>query len=155
MSETAPANRPRGAQTGKTSEDSMLYAILAYHDEAEVMSWTPEADAAVMAGLQRVHAGLNKEGRLGPAARLGGTKRARTLRGRGDGAVIDGPFAETKEQLLGFYLVDFEHEDGAIAAARALRRANPGAVYEIRPVQTFLPGMPLGKAEAAADLVRL
>jgi hypothetical protein len=143
-----------GSVNPEISEDSMLYAILAYHDEAEVVSWTPEADAAVMAGLQKVHASLNQDGRLGPAARLGGTKRARTLRGRGDSIVSDGPFAETKEQLLGFYLVDFEHEDGAISAARALRRVNPSAVYEIRPVQTFLPGMPLARTEAAADLVR-
>ncbi len=132
----------------------MLYAILAYHDEAEVMSWTAEADAAVMAGLQTVHASLNHGHHLGPAARLGGTKRARTLRGPGKGHVTDGPFAETKEQLLGFYIVDFDDEEGAIAAARELRKVNPGAIYEIRPVQTYLPGAAFGTMEAASDLVR-
>ena len=54
----------------------MLYAILAYHVEAEVMSWTSEADAAVMTNLQGVHERL--KGRLGPAARLGATGKART-----------------------------------------------------------------------------
>ncbi len=132
----------------------MLYAILAYHDEAEVMSWTAEADAAVVAGLQKVHASLQDGNHLGPAARLGGTMRARTLRGSGDGVVTDGPFAESKEQLLGFYVVDFDDAEAAVAAARALRSANPGAIYEIRPIQLFLPGMPLGRTEAAADLVR-
>jgi hypothetical protein len=127
----------------------MLYAILAYHVEADVMSWTPEQDAAVMANLQRVHGRLNEKGRLGPAARLGGTKKARTLRGPGAGMAIDGPFAETKEQLLGFYVVDFASEEAAIEAARDLRRANPGAVYEIRPVSLYLPGVPFPVTEAA------
>jgi hypothetical protein len=57
--------------------------------------------------------------------------------------VLDGPFAETKEQLLGFYVVDCETRDAAIEAARDLRRANPTAVYEIRPVLLYLPGTPL------------
>jgi hypothetical protein len=118
----------------------MLYAILAYHVEADVLSWTREEDAAVMVDLHRVHDRLNREGRLGPAARLGATSKARTLRGPGTGLVIDGPFAETKEQLLGFYVVDYTNEEAAIEAARELRRVNPSAVYEIRPLWLYLPG---------------
>jgi hypothetical protein len=129
----------------------MLYAILAYHVEAHVRSWTPEEDAAVMADLHRVHDRLNEKGRLGPAARLGATKRARTLRGPGAGLVVDGPFAETKEQLLGFYVVDCVSEDAAVEAARDLRRANPSAVYEIRPVLLYLPGVAFPVTEAGAD----
>jgi len=128
----------------------MLYAILAYHVEAHVMSWTPEEDAALMADLHRVHDQLDQKGRLGPAARLGATKRARTLRGPGQGQVIDGPFAETKEQLLGFYVVDCAGEDAAIESARDLRRANPSAVYEIRPISLYLPGVPFPVTEATA-----
>jgi len=128
----------------------MLYAILAYHVEAHVMSWTPEEDAALMADLQRAHDRVNEKARLGPAVRLGTTKRARTLRGPGPGLVIDGPFAETKEQLLGFYVVDCASEDAAIEAARDLRRANPSAVYEIRPVSLYLPGVPFPMTEAKA-----
>jgi hypothetical protein len=89
----------------------MLYAILAYHVEAEVMSWTPEEDAALMADLLRVHHRLIDEGLLGPAARLGPTNKGRTLRGPGSGLVVDGPFAETKEQLLGFYTIDCATEE--------------------------------------------
>ncbi len=132
----------------------MLYAILAYHDEAEVMSWTSEADAKVMADLLKVRSRLYQGDHLGPTARLGATGRARTLRGQGEGVVTDGPFAETKEQLLGFYIVDFDDEEGAIGAARELLKANPGAVYEIRPVQLYLPGTPFGRTEAVTDLVR-
>ena len=129
----------------------MLYAILAYHVEAEVMSWTPEADAALMNDLQGAHDRLNQQGRLGPAARLGATRKARTLRGPGAGLVIDGPFAETKEQLLGFYVVDCADEEAAIQAARELRRVNPSAVYEIRPLMLYLPGAPFPVTEATAE----
>ena len=129
----------------------MLYAILAYHVEKDVMSWTPQQDAAVMTDLHRVHDRLNQNGQLGPAARLGATARARTLRGPGSGTVLDGPFAETKEQLLGFYVVDCADEAAAIDAARELRRANPSAVYEIRPVKLYLPGATFPVTEAASE----
>ena len=121
----------------------MLYAILAYHVEAEVMSWTPAQDAALMVDLMAVHDRLTDEKMLGPAARLGATAGARTLRGPGDGMVIDGPFAETKEQLLGLYVVDCASAYAALGVARDLRRANPTAVYEIRPIALYLPGAPL------------
>ena len=129
----------------------MLYAILAYHVEAHVMSWTPQEDAALMADLHRVHDRLTQEDRLGPAVRLGATNKARTLRGPGAGLVVDGPFAETKEQLLGFYIVDCASEDAAIEAARDLRRVNPSAVYEIRPVSLYLPGVPFPVTEAGDE----
>ncbi|MGK6312717.1 YciI family protein [Neorhizobium sp. DT-125] len=125
----------------------MYYAILAYHAEGVVESWTTEEDAALMAELLQVNDRLVKEKHLGPAARLGPTQRAVTLRGKGEGMITDGPFAETKEQLLGFYVVDFPTLDDAVAAARELRRANPTAVYEIRPISLYLPGAPLASGE--------
>jgi hypothetical protein len=128
----------------------MLYAILAYHVEAEVLSWTPEADAALMTELHQVHDQLKQAGKLGPAARLEATEKARTLRGPGRGVVIDGPFAETKEQLLGFYILNCESEAEAIEAARDLRRVNTSAVYEIRPISLCLPGVALPTAETSA-----
>ena len=118
----------------------MLYAILAYHVEAEVTSWTSEEDATLMTNLLAVHDRLNEKKLLGPAARLGATADARTLRGAGNGMVLDGPFAETKEQLLGLYVVNCADEAEAIGVARDLRRVNPTAVYEIRPIRLYLPG---------------
>ena len=131
---------PEGSYCRNEERVPMLYAILAYHVEAEVMSWTAEKDAAVMVDLHKVHDRLNQDGRLGPAARLGATKKARTLRGPGAGLVIDGPFAETKEQLLGFYVVDCASLDEVVEFAQGLARANPGGAYEIRPVRLYLPG---------------
>jgi len=124
----------------------MLYAILAYHAEGVVESWTEEEDAALMEDLLEINDRLVSEKHLGPAARLGPTDSAVTLRGKGLGLVTDGPFAETKEQLLGFYVVDYPSMDGAVAAARELRSANPTAVYEIRPIMLYVPG-----AAIAAD----
>lgn len=118
----------------------MLYAILAYHEEAVVASWAPAEDEALMEGLLEVHEKLDRS--LGPAARLGPTRRASTLRGPGHGVVTDGPFAETKENLLGFYVVDCASHEEAIAAARELHRVNQTAVYEIRPILFYLPGAP-------------
>ncbi len=125
----------------------MLYALLCYNDEKVVYSWTQAQDDAVMARLDVVHQKIAKAGKLGPAARLMPTTAATTVRKDQEPAlVIDGPFAETKEQLLGFYLVDCASLDEAIGIARDLARANPGGAYEIRPVRLFLPGSQVGAA---------
>jgi hypothetical protein len=53
--------------------------------------------------------------------------------------VIDGPFAETKEQLLGFYVIDVENLDAALEVTKELAAANPTSVYEIRPIALYVP----------------
>jgi hypothetical protein len=84
---------------------------------------------------------MAKAGRLGPVARLMPTTAATTLRKDRDPAVvIDGPFAETKEQLLGFYVVDCADLEEALDFAKELGKANPGGAYEIRPLLQFRPG---------------
>ena len=118
----------------------MLYAILCYHDEDTVGSWTKEQDAEVMQKLAVVQDKLTKQGRLGPVARLLPTTAATTLRKDDPPLVLDGPYAETKEQLLGFYVVDCKNLDEALDVARDLGEANPGGAYEIRPVGMFTPG---------------
>jgi hypothetical protein len=120
----------------------MLYAILCYNQEDVVGAWTNEEDDAVMAKLAVVQEKLAKQGKLGPVARLLPTTSATTVRkGREEPLIIDGPFAETKEQLLGFYLVDCANLDEAVETARELARANPGTgSYELRPVGFYNPG---------------
>jgi hypothetical protein len=119
----------------------MLYAILCYHDEDVVCAWSKEQDAAVMEKLSVVQEKLTQQGRLGPVARLLPTTAATTLRKTQEPPlVIDGPFAETKEQLLGFYVVDCENLEAALDVARDLGAVNPGGSYEVRPVGVFRPG---------------
>jgi len=121
----------------------MLYAILCYHNESTVCAWTPEEDAAVMSRLAVVQEKLAKAGRLGPVARLMPTSSAVTLKkDRDPPVVMDGPFAETKEQLLGFYLIECETREEALDVARELGQANPGGSYEIRPVRLFRSNTP-------------
>ncbi|HEX4764806.1 MAG TPA: YciI family protein [Lichenihabitans sp.] len=117
----------------------MHYAILCYNDEDVVWSWTKEQDEAVMVRLGVVHDRLTRDGKLGPALRLLPTTAATTLRKSDPPLVIDGPFAETKEQLLGFYVIDVADLEAALAVARELAEANPGGAYEIRPIALYVP----------------
>lgn len=117
----------------------MLYAILCYNDEKAVSTWTAEEDAACMERLGEVQAGMSAKGKLGPVVRLWNTDEAKTLRkSNGEHVVFDGPFAETKEQFLGFYVADCDTVEEAVAFAKDLAIANPGVgSYEIRPMRYF------------------
>jgi hypothetical protein len=119
----------------------MLYAVLCYNSEETVFFWSRQEEEAVMSQLIAVQEKMARAGKLGPVARLMPTTAATTLRkDREPPLVIDGPFAETKEQLLGFYVVDCERLDEALDFARDLAKANPGGAYEIRPLLAFKPG---------------
>jgi len=119
----------------------MLYAVLCYAQEDAVSCWSKEQDEAVMQKLAVVQEKYAKAGRLGPVARLLPTTAATTLRQvKGETLVLDGPFAETKEQFLGFYTIDCANLEEAVAFARELSAANPaGGAYEIRPVGVLNP----------------
>ncbi len=74
-------------------------------------------------------------------ARLLPTTTATTLRKHSEPPVVlDGPFAETKEQLLGFYVVDCADLEEVVQIAKELGQANPGGSYEIRPIAILFPG---------------
>jgi hypothetical protein len=119
----------------------MLYAILCYDSEYVVESWTPDQDAAAIAKLEVVAEKLAGEGRLGPVARLMPTTTATTLRKGKESIVLDGPFAETKEQLLGFFIVECVSLEQAIDTAKELGRASStSGSYEIRPLRALLRG---------------
>jgi hypothetical protein len=118
----------------------MLYALLCYNDEDIVWSWSKQEEDAVMARLAAVQDRLIKAGKMGPSLRLLPTTTATTLRKNQEPPlVIDGPFAETKEQLLGFYVIDVVDLDAALDVARELADANPGGAYEIRPIALYNP----------------
>ena len=120
----------------------MQYAILCYHDETAVGALTKEEDDALMAELEVVRRQLADK--FGPVARLMPTTAATTVRAGAEPLVIDGPFAETKEQLLGFYVIDCASLEEAIEAARLLLEPRMAAglmsTLEIRPISVFFPG---------------
>ena len=120
----------------------MLYAILCYNDENAVATWTKEEDDACMLRLAQVEDTMAQKGKLGPVVRLLPTTSATTLRkSGGDAMILDGPFAETKEQFLGFFVADCETLEEAHDFARDLAVANPGTgAYEIRPLAIYKPG---------------
>lgn len=104
----------------------MRYALLCYHDEAVVWSWSKEEDEAVMGRLHVIHERLEKQGKLGPAPACCPTTAATTLRKSDPPLVIDGPYAETRN-MLGFYTLDVENLDEALAICREFAQANPGS----------------------------
>jgi hypothetical protein len=128
----------------------MLYSILIYAPEDIVNAMTPAEEEAHVAKHLQIHEQLTAQGRLGPCVRLMPTTTAKQLRTAGSPVVVDGPFAETKEQLLGFYVVDCATEEDALAVARTLPTV--GTVFEIRPVHLFFPGVGLPKT--AVERVR-
>src|SRR6185437_9235711 len=109
----------------------MQYAMLIYEDEA---IYGPDKSGPAMQAIVAKHMAFNQE--LG-AARVGGaglkaTSAATTVRtSKGSKTVHDGPFAEAKEQLGGFYLVEPPDLDAAIAIAKKIPVLQDGAI-EIR-----------------------
>src|SRR5260370_8846985 len=99
----------------------MLYAVLCYHSEDVVTSWSAEQEDAVMGKLAAVEEKLAKAGRLGPVARLMPTTAATTLRKASDPPLgLDVPFPEPKEQLLGLFLIDSSGLTQAISTSAQL-----------------------------------
>lgn len=120
----------------------MKYLCLVYANEQELHS-SPDSphDSECHAYAQRVQ----ESGRMLAAEALQSVQTATTVRMRGGKlAITDGPFAETKEQLLGFYVIDVPDLDAALAVAKELSAANPTSCYEIRPVALYVPEQRLG-----------
>jgi hypothetical protein len=122
----------------------MLYMLLCYNNETEVMGWTAQQEDLVMGRLAVVQERLIAERKLGPTGRLQGTDSAKTLVKADVPFVVDGPYAETKEQFLGFYVLDVADMDEALDIARELGVANPGGAYEVRPMMLYHPGVVAG-----------
>jgi len=117
----------------------MLYAVLCYHREKVVGAWTQAEDDAVMTHHKAAAEQIAQLGKLGPVVRLLPTTTASTMRLGHQPLVVDGPFAETKEQLLGFYVLDCASAAEAAELARPF--AQEGGALEIRPIHTFIPGV--------------
>jgi hypothetical protein len=117
----------------------MRYMLLIYMDE-QVMS-DAEREHCYAESTQLTH-DLNAKGQYVDAAPLHPVATATSVRMRdGRRIVTDGPFAETREQLGGFFMIDAKDLDDAICIAARIPGARMGTV-EIRPVLA-LPGMPV------------
>jgi hypothetical protein len=119
----------------------MFYCILCYNLESELQAWSREKEAAVVAKREAVALALATQGRLGPVGKLMPTTTAMTVRASRQPLVLDGPFAETKEQLLGFYLVDCKSLGDALEVAGRL--VGETGALEVRPLAQFYPGIGL------------
>ncbi len=112
----------------------MQYMLLIYQSEAEVAKLTDAEKGAFFQEYGPFTESLNKSGHFRAGAGLQPTATATTVRMRsGKRLVTDGPFAETKEQLAGYYLIEAKDLDEAIAIAARVPSARLGSV-EVRPV---------------------
>ncbi|MDP8999990.1 MAG: YciI family protein [Myxococcota bacterium] len=113
----------------------MQYIVLIYGDEEKWSKVTPEQMAKVMDEYREFTQGIVKSGHFRAGARLQSTSSATTLRERsGRRLMTDGPFAEAKEYLGGYYLLECEHLDEAIEIAGRIPGLRFGDALEIRPV---------------------
>ena len=115
----------------------MRYAILIYHQEADESGMTPAQREKEMGGFFAFTQAVKEAQAYAGGEALHPTATATTVRVSGDQTITtDGPFAETKEQLAGFYLLDCKDLDEAIQWAAKIPSASRGAV-EVRPVVDF------------------
>ncbi|HKA93235.1 MAG TPA: YciI family protein [Acidimicrobiia bacterium] len=112
----------------------MRYALLICADETAIQAMSPEEGQATLNEYLAFGDEMGKRGVLQGGERLRPTTDATTVRVR-DGEVLtaDGPFAETKEQMGGFYLVDCKDLDEAIDVASKIPGARIGTI-EVRPI---------------------
>lgn len=112
----------------------MQYMLLIYQSEAEFGKLTEAEKGAVYQAYGPFTESINKSGHFRSGSGLQPTSTATTVRMRsGKRLVTDGPFAETKEQLAGYYLIEAKDLDEAIAIAARVPSAKFGSV-EVRPV---------------------
>lgn len=124
----------------------MKYILLIYSDEK---AWTEGERAACMAESAAICHELQAKGEYLGASPLHSVTTATSLRIReGKRVITDGPFAETTEQLGGYYLIDVKNLDEAIAIASRLPPAKKGTV-EIRPIFE-LENLPVSSTQVAA-----
>jgi hypothetical protein len=110
----------------------MQYLLLIYEDEKRFAKGFPEAEFAEYGAFGQKNAGAIKGGHA-----LQPTSTAKTIRVRdGKSMITDGPFAETKEQLGGFYIVEANSIDEAASIGAGIPGARYGSI-EVRPIMVF------------------
>lgn len=118
----------------------MKYLCLAYYDEKKFDALSPTEMHALVSQCPAHDAALRETGRLSLQASLGPARAGKTIRPRnGKPAVTDGPFAETKELIGGFFIIEAGDADEAVRIASkhpaALLGEHVGWGIEIRPIE--------------------
>jgi hypothetical protein len=116
----------------------MEYLLAIYGDEKAQASASPQEMEATMGAWFQYDDQIRKAVKVMGGNALQPTSTATTVRGR-DGQTItsDGPFAETKEQLGGFYLIDAKDLDEALEWAAKMPNIPSGGTVEVRPIMQF------------------
>jgi hypothetical protein len=115
----------------------MQYLLLIYQSEAEAAKGGAAAQTQMAAEFRTFTQSIIQSGQFKAGDALQPTSMATTIRVR-DGKTLptDGPFAETREQLAGYYLIDAKTLDEALATAARVPSARTGSV-EVRPVRIY------------------
>ena len=117
----------------------MKYLCLAYYDEKKFETLSKAEVEALVSQCPPHDASLRSSGHLVTQASLGPTRSSTTIRPRnGKPSVTDGPFAETKEQVGGFFIIEARDLNEAIAIAARIPGARLGAI-EVRPIPAMMP----------------
>ena len=115
----------------------MQYLLLIYEAESQQEARSEEESGAIFQAYMDFNKELRPTGKLLGGDALHPTATATTVRVRdGKAMLTDGPFAETKEQLGGYYLIEAENLDDATAIAAKIPTAKHGSI-EVRPVMIF------------------
>lgn len=112
----------------------MQYLLLIYSNEAEMASKSPAEVQAITSEYVEFTKGIIQGGQFKAGDRLKPATTASTVRVRnGQLTITDGPFAETREQLGGYYLIEAKNLDAAVAIAARIPGAREGSI-EVRPI---------------------
>ena len=112
----------------------MQYILLIYENEAEAKARNPEEGKRIFAEYGAFTGAIKQSGHLRAGEPLQPTSTATTVRVKAGKTVrTDGPFAETREQLGGFYIVDAKDLDEAVDIAARIPSAKTGSI-EVRPI---------------------
>ena len=115
----------------------MQYLLLIYQNEADAAQLSPPGRTEMMDEYRTFTQSIIQSGQFKAGDALQPSSTATTIRVReGKTLPTDGPFAETREQLVGYYLVDAKSLDDAIGIAAHIPGARTGSI-EIRPVRVF------------------
>lgn len=118
----------------------MQYILLIYNNESERFGRPPEEAKKHSAEYMEFSANIKKSGHMLAGEPLEATSTATTVRVKnGKTLRTDGPFAETREQLGGFYIIDAKDLDEAVMIAAKIPDARNGSI-EVRPIMKY-PGM--------------